>query len=387
MKTSKVALKLAIGIAVLIILIESILLFISIEKKRSDLTRLQGIEAKAYGINKIITHEYIKYELDKYTKNISYLTVIISLLVILGTFYIYYHLVGKYLTKITNHNRQNNPRSRNVLLKEIPNDEIGELILSRENMLATLENKINENKILTRMLAHDISNTLSVAIGNTDSLLKYGESRDPEYRLQKLQKIAKACFAQKDLIDRVRKMEAASSNKQGLLLKNENLVEIIKNSLFIFDEKLKSKNLSLIFQSNIPHETIIKTDNVLFINNVTNNLISNAIKFSNENERIEISLDKNSKGNLLISIKDFGIGIPKNYIDIIFNPNIKTSREGTKGESGTGFGLPLAYSTVKLLGGNIIVKSKAIDDFPEEHWTIFTIELNPIDSINIATTI
>jgi signal transduction histidine kinase len=366
MKTSKVALKLAIGIAVLIILIESILLFISIEKKRSDLTRLQGIEAKAYGINKIITHEYIKYELDKYTKNISYLTVIISLLVILGTFYIYYHLVGKYLTKITNHNRQNNPRSRNVLLKE---------------------NKINENKILTRMLAHDISNTLSVAIGNTDSLLKYGESRDPEYRLQKLQKIAKACFAQKDLIDRVRKMEAASSNKQGLLLKNENLVEIIKNSLFIFDEKLKSKNLSLIFQSNIPHETIIKTDNVLFINNVTNNLISNAIKFSNENERIEISLDKNSKGNLLISIKDFGIGSPKNYIDIIFNPNIKTSREGTKGESGTGFGLPLAYSTVKLLGGNIIVKSKAIDDFPEEHWTIFTIELNPIDSINIATTI
>lgn len=378
MKYSKVAAKLAIGTAVLIVLVESALLFFSIEKKRGDFTTLQMAESRAYGKNNVITKEFIKQELADFTKNVTLLTFFISFFVIVGNFYIYYTLVGKYITRITNHNRQNSPLARKTLLKNIPADEVGELILSREKMLTSLEEKIAENKTLTRMLVHDISNALTIAIGNTQSLLKNGENENAEYRQKKLEKIAMATAAQKNLIERVRDMEAASSHKQAVILKKENIHAIIKNTFYIFDEKLKAKNLKLSFQSNIPEDTTIKIDSVLFTNNVINNFISNAIKFSNENQTIEILLDKNANGNLTISIKDSGVGIPKNYIGNLFNPNIQTSREGTKGEKGTGFGLPLAHSTVALLGGKITVQSKTIEESPENHGTVFSIELGAI---------
>ena len=98
---------------------------------------------------------------------------------------------------------------------------------------------------------------------------------------------------------------------------------------------------------------------------VINNVVSNAIKFSRPKSEITVqsqALDKFT----VISVSDEGIGIPKAILDSLFAMNKSTSRPGTKGEKGTGFGMPLVKKYMELFGGDIIVDSKCQEDFPQD---------------------
>lgn len=380
MKTSKVFSKLATGIAILILIIEGALLVVSVSKKERDLITLQKLELDHHGSNKLITNNFVEYELNKFSKNVLYLTLVISIFVISGTSFIYYNIVGKYLSKITKHNRTNSSLDPNFIAKSLPNDEIGELILSREKMLKSLENKIDENKALTRMLAHDIGNALTVVIGNTDSLLKQVERNELDFLGYKLNKISKASIAQKNLIERVRHLEAIGSNKTEIVLNQFSLNELLRDSIELFEDRLEEKKVKINFAPKIPDSTKAYADDILLLNNVINNLISNAIKFSHKHSAIEISSFQDKKSTISFEIKDNGIGIPKELISKVFLPNIKTNRIGTNGETGTGFGLPLAFSTINLLNGKIKVASKSIEEHPTDHWTKFQIDLPQLES-------
>lgn len=375
MKTNKVFAKLAIGITILILTIEGALLFFSVSKKKEDLFHLQRMEVEHYGTNNIITDKFVENELNRFTTNILYLTIIISTFVVAGTSSVYYRLIGKFLSKITKHNRTNSFIDSHFLDENLPNDEIGELIISREKMLKSLDNKIEENKTLTRMLAHDIGNSLAVAMGNAETLLKQIERNETSFIEYKLSKILKACRAQKDLIDRVRHLEAMGSKKQQLVMADVSLNDLIKDSIELFEDRLKEKQLEINFKANIDDSNKVYIDDVLVLNNVINNLISNAIKFSEKKSIIEIITFQDKPEFNSFEIKDFGMGIPQNLLDKIFLPNAKTNRPGTNGETGTGFGLPLAFSTISLLNGKIKVASKNIEQFPSDHWTKFRIDL------------
>ena len=380
MRTNKVFAKLAIGITILILSIEGALLFFSVSKKKEDLFHLQRLEVEHYGTNKLITDQFIENELNRFTTNILYLTIIISFFVVAGTSSVYYRLIGKFLSKITKHNRTNSSIDANFLDKNLPNDEIGELIISREKMLKSLDNKIEENKTLTRMLAHDIGNSLAVAMGNAETLLKQIERNETSFIEYKLSKIIKACRAQKDLIDRVRHLEAMGSKKQQLVMAEVSLNDLIKDSIELFEDRLKEKQLEINFKANIDNSNKVYIDDVLVLNNVINNLISNAIKFSEKKSIIEIISFQDKPEFNSFEVKDFGMGIPQNLLDKIFLPNAKTNRLGTNGETGTGFGLPLAFSTVNLLNGKIKVASKNIEQFPKDHWIKFRIDLPTLSS-------
>jgi signal transduction histidine kinase len=103
--------------------------------------------------------------------------------------------------------------------------------------------------------------------------------------------------------------------------------------------------------------------------NVIPNLCSNAIKFSHLNSQIKISIVENDK-HVIFSIKDFGVGIPPEMIDDIFDMQSGTSRKGTQEESGTGFGLPLTQKIVNLFMGRIVVDSQSL---PDNHGTKISI--------------
>lgn len=115
-------------------------------------------------------------------------------------------------------------------------------------------------------------------------------------------------------------------------------------------------------------------DRIAFFNQVLNNIFSNAIKFSSENSKIELNVREETR-YIRLSIRDNGIGIPSNLVSRLFDHLSKTTRKGTKGESGTGFGLPLANAFVKAFGGKITVISKTEID---NHGTVFHIYLQKV---------
>lgn len=93
------------------------------------------------------------------------------------------------------------------------------------------------------------------------------------------------------------------------------------------------------------------------IGEVINNILDNAIKYSEESNEIVISAKLNPEGMVETTIQDFGVGIPANIIPNIFDRFYRNHR--TRGQfSGTGLGLYLAKVIITAHGGNIWVKSK-----------------------------
>ena len=127
--------------------------------------------------------------------------------------------------------------------------------------------------------------------------------------------------------------------------------------------ELKNALISLNIISDIPNNLSLN-GNINSLVQVINNMISNSIQAYNgkTNEKIDLIL-KEENNNLIISIKDYASGIPKEVQDKLFNEMVTT-----KGKNGTGLGLFMSYSTIKAnFNGDIIFESK------ENKGTIFNI--------------
>ncbi|MEX0845276.1 MAG: tetratricopeptide repeat protein [Balneolaceae bacterium] len=123
----------------------------------------------------------------------------------------------------------------------------------------------------------------------------------------------------------------------------------------IGSQKFMAEKKGITITQKIAKNEVIKADsNALRL--VIRNLLSNAIKFTNENGKIKINSEVKN-GNILLSVSDNGIGIPDNESDKVFDSQL-WSRDGTKNEKGSGFGLGLSKEFVQRMDGKIWFESK-----------------------------
>ncbi|MNT40656.1 Signal-transduction histidine kinase senX3 [compost metagenome] len=135
------------------------------------------------------------------------------------------------------------------------------------------------------------------------------------------------------------------------------------------------KALHIKIETNVQH--LVWADKVILQNVVLTNIISNAIKFSPNNSEIRIELKKTNQ-HLEITVQDFGIGIPHHIQTRIFELTANTSRTGTRGEKGTGYGLPLAMEYTRKMNGMIRIQSQEdhCDDHPPGTKVVLNIPLS-----------
>ncbi|WP_242844597.1 sensor histidine kinase, partial [Clostridium novyi] len=136
---------------------------------------------------------------------------------------------------------------------------------------------------------------------------------------------------------------------------NYNIVEVVEDICLYSSSYINSKNLEFIFDTDT-EEKIIACDPHL-IERIILNLLSNAIKFTNAGGKITVNMY--DKGDFIdISIKDTGIGIPKNHQKIIFERFVQIDKSLSRNQEGSGVGLSLVKSFVDLLNGFIKLNSK-----------------------------
>jgi CheY-like chemotaxis protein len=129
------------------------------------------------------------------------------------------------------------------------------------------------------------------------------------------------------------------------------------NTLFeLFKAKAsqKSINLKLIMDQNMPAS--LHSD-PLRIKQVIANLLSNAIKFTPKGGEVVLKIGY-KKGKLNVSVKDSGIGIPKDKQKDIFNAFSQAESSTTRKYGGTGLGLSISSKLVSMLGGELKLKSR-----------------------------
>jgi signal transduction histidine kinase/CheY-like chemotaxis protein len=141
------------------------------------------------------------------------------------------------------------------------------------------------------------------------------------------------------------------------LVKDEFLLSEFLRDLYIsFAHFAEEKNLTLVIKNGLPGNQLIITDKIK-LEQILSNLLSNAIKFTEKGE-VSLSVEKQEEKGLRFLVRDTGIGIEEENLELIFKEFRQTSEGSNRKYSGTGLGLTIASRMIELLGGEITVKSK-----------------------------
>jgi len=133
------------------------------------------------------------------------------------------------------------------------------------------------------------------------------------------------------------------------------IVRLIDDVADFFDDIAGHKKITL--TRNLPTGNPVFADKAM-ISTILRNLLSNAVKFTRPGGEIIISANEKS-GELIVSVADNGVGIPKDKIEKLFRLDESYSTTGTNNEKGTGLGLILCKEFIEKHEGKIWVESKA----------------------------
>jgi len=140
-----------------------------------------------------------------------------------------------------------------------------------------------------------------------------------------------------------------------LELRNYNIVNVVEEITLSIAQYIEKKDVTLIFDTEVEEKIVAIDPNAM--ERIMLNLLSNAIKFTDAGEEIIVNIyDK--EDSVLISVKDTGIGIPKDKLDGIFDRFNQIDKTLKRNQQGTGIGLSLVESLVKMHNGEICVHSE-----------------------------
>jgi signal transduction histidine kinase len=222
-----------------------------------------------------------------------------------------------------------------------------------------LKKQVESQRELLHVLCHDLSNPLGAIESYSQYFLDYPND------LSVIHDILSASKDSMNIIDLTRRLMA--TEEKEIFVHSLNLKQSMDQSLAIL--KVKTTNKKIGIQLDIPENVRVIAEEISLVNTVFNNLITNAIKFSEPGTNIKIYLKKQDAKNVCIVIEDTGIGIPEDLLSQLFDISKATNRPGTNGEKGTGFGMPLVKKFMHKYGGDIQVISRSADEFPDNHGT------------------
>lgn len=211
----------------------------------------------------------------------------------------------------------------------------------------------DDTQSLLQILLHDISNKVQAL---TFQIYYLDQERISQGQSENTQELKSSLKNINSILQSVRKMHLLDVHKKQLHLAPCSLDEIVSTALAQFEVQAKLKSIQ-IKRSKIPGKVLADKD--ILENQVLVNLISNAMKFSENGAVIDIYPTMAHDPSFLeLNIEDHGIGIPENILKNLFNLNAPTSRTGTAKERGAGLGMLIAKSSLEKMKGAIQVVSQ-----------------------------
>lgn len=209
--------------------------------------------------------------------------------------------------------------------------------------------KINEQRTNTFVnLAHETKTPLTLISNYLDEYLHKNENSE------ELQVVKKNI--DKLTSDIVNFFDVEKFNK-GIIVYNHTVIsdlsDIVNEVLKIFEPYANKRLIAL--TASVEDNIYVKADPSA-LNRVVNNLIENAIKFSEDNSVIHIKLSSNGE-RVNFLVKDFGVGISAEYQKKVFEPYFQITNKKANGQ-GMGLGLPIVKKIVDELSGAIAIRSK-----------------------------
>lgn len=200
------------------------------------------------------------------------------------------------------------------------------------------------------LVVHDIRSPMATTIGMLELFMSSGKNTFTE----KQQRLMSKCVASnRALLQMVEEVLNINRLKSGKII----LSKTFFDAKYLADEMIQRLDFSitekfLTVDNHLPVKTRLYGDRAL-IGEVIQNLLTNAIKFSDVGDKISVVLNPNGD----VAVQDQGRGIPEELIPKLFAIEEKVSTPGTAGEVGTGFGLPFSFDIMLAHLGELKVQS------------------------------
>ena len=210
-------------------------------------------------------------------------------------------------------------------------------------------------------MTHELKTPIAIAYSANDALLNYDTSNDPDKKTKYLTIANKQLKRLGELVENILAMSMERRKAMKLRPEDIPLREFVEE-IAAAQRMRGDKNITI--NVNVADNIIVEADRT-HLANVLNNLIDNAIKYSDES--VEITITGNDKD---LSVKDNGIGIPSKSIPYLFNKFYRVPHGNRQDVRGYGIGLYYVKSILDKMGWSIEVKST------EEKSSVFTIKFN-----------
>ncbi len=235
---------------------------------------------------------------------------------------------------------------------------IGEQLHRAEQALKESEKQLTrlnaDKNLFISILGHDLKNPFNNILGFTEILASEIEGLNMEEIKDIAGNINKSAQITNDLLEDILLW---SRTQQGSILYNPNklnLKDICYEATEVLIPNAKAKNISINFS--LPGEITVSAD-IDMMKSVLRNLVSNAIKFTNNGGKVSISAEL-TDSKITVSVSDNGTGIPLQDQLKLFDISQVVTTRGTAGETGTGLGLLVCKEFVEKHGGKIWVESE-----------------------------
>jgi len=222
----------------------------------------------------------------------------------------------------------------------------------KENEEKLRESVATKDKFFS-IIAHDLRSPFNGILGISKILEKDHKILDDEQREMMIRMLNDSVKSTFNLLENLLSWSRAQSQTLSFNPEKLYLKLLVYDTISDFQAAAEQKNIKI--SENVTDDIVVFADKNMF-KAVLRNLVSNAIKFSNQDGRIIIESVKHAYF-MEISVKDEGVGIPQGKIDDLFRIEKDTSTLGTKNEKGTGLGLILCKEFVEKHGGKIWVDS------------------------------
>jgi len=224
------------------------------------------------------------------------------------------------------------------------------------------------------IIAHDLRSPFNGILGFSDILKN--EARDLDVTTIE-QYAGMINYSSRQVLNLLENLLEWARVQQGQIPFNPSsivLKEIAKETIDLLRDNANLKEISLF--NHIPDDLIVHADENM-IKTLIRNLVSNAIKFTSDKGKVELSAVINPSGypgQVMVSVTDNGVGIKQVNIEKLFNIGTNYVARGTKNEKGTGLGLILCKEFVEKHCGKIWVESNA-DPESEHRGSVFKFTL------------
>lgn len=301
-----------------------------VNKNQPDIQQQFGYYEKQY------ENELLKKDNEEKQFSLT-VTALLAALIILGSFFVYY---AYHRSKKDVH-----------VLRQL-NEQINTQKTQLESALSALEENNHAKDRILHVVAHDLRNPIS-AISSISMLLndEFSETQKNGKELAAL--INTTCGNALELIGDL----LETSNSQLLPVEPEpvDVNTLLTNCVNLLRFKADEKGQTIELNKLSSSRTIFADREKMW--RMLNNLIVNALKFSPDKSVVKVTAE--AKDNyLLLSVKDFGIGIPADMQPKIFDMFTSAKRSGTKGEKSFGLGLSIVKQFVTAHNGRVWVESE-----------------------------